>query len=290
MKEMSLNQLVSLLLAGWVRITIAAIATGVIFAAVGISSDKVFESSVVLFPQESSNSAGLTSQLGQLGGIAGLMGLNLGGSKVRDESLAVLRSRVFSAAFIQQHDLIPQLTRAKALPFMSSASQMKMQDAIDYFDSKIRTIYDDKKLGTVKITMRWQDAAGAATLANEMARQLNLQVRQQVIQEATNNITYLRSELQNSQLVSISQAIGSLLEGELKRLMLARGSEEYAFRILDPAQPATRPVWPRPVFMAALGILLGGMLAFLSLVLPRVLNFRPIQQMAPAQRGAEIGS
>lgn len=272
MKEMSLNQMVSLLLARWIRITIVATVTGAIFAAVALSSDRVFESSVVLFPQESSTSSGLMSQLGQLGGIAGLMGLNVGGSKLRDESIAVLRSRAFCSEFIRRNDLIPQLTKAKALPFMTPARPMKMQDAVDYLDKNVRTIYDDKKLGIVRITMRWQDPNLAANLANDMARQLNMEVRERVIREASNNVTYLRSEIEKSQLVSLSQAIGSLLEGELKRLMMARGSEEYAFRILDPASPATRPVWPRPVFMAAMGIFIGGVLAFLSVLLPHLLR------------------
>jgi uncharacterized protein involved in exopolysaccharide biosynthesis len=289
MKDMSLNQMVSLLLAGWVRVTLVAIVTGAIFAGVALMSNRVYESSVVLFPQESSNSSGLMSQLGQLGGIAGLMGLNVGGSKIRDESIAVLRSRAFVSEFIRRNDLIPQLSQAKALPFMSSARQMKMQDAVDYFEGDIRTIFDDKKLGIVKITIRWQDADLAANLANDMARQLNMEVRTQVITEASNNIAYLRSELEKSQLVPLSQAIGSLLESELKRLMVARGGEEYAFRILDPASPATRPVWPRPVFMAALGIVFGGMLAFLSLILPRVLKSWSEEQSAGPQKVAEIG-
>ena len=272
MKDISLNQIVSLLLARWIRIAIVAAVTGAIFAAVAFSSDKVFQSSVVLFPQESSTSSGLMSQLGQLGGIAGLMGLNVGGSKLRDESIAVLRSRAFSSEFIRRNDLLPQLTQAKALPFMSPAHQMKMQDAVDYFDANVRTIYDDKKLGIVRITIRWQDPNRAANLANDMARQLNMEVRDRVIREATNNIAYLHSELEKSQLVSLSQAIGSLLENELKRLMMARGSEEYAFRILDPAAPATRQVWPRPVFMGAMGVFIGGALAFLILLLPHVLT------------------
>lgn len=289
MKDISFNQLVSMMLAGWIRILVGAIVTGAIFLAVALSSNKVYESSVVLFPQESSTSSGLMSQLGQLGGIAGLMGLNLGGSKVRDESLAVLRSRAFVSEFIQRNELLPQLSKAKALPF-TTPRVLKMQDAIDYFESKVRTIYDDKKLGIVRITLRWQDAETAANLANDMARQLNLKVRGQVIQEATDNIAYLRSELEKSQLVSLSQAIGSLLEGELKRLMVARGGEEYAFRVLDPALPAIRQVWPRPVFMAALGIVIGGMLAFLSLLLPHLLSGPSRAEPTRPHVGADIAS
>lgn len=273
MNEVSLGQVVRILLAGWVRITIAGLVGVAVFVAVALASDKIYESDVVLFPKDSSPTSGLTSQLGQLGGIAGLIGLNVGGSKVRDESLAVLRSRAFVSEFIKRNDLLPQLSRASAVPFRPyRGKNMDLVDAIEYFESKVRTIYDDKKLGTVRITIRWRDPVIAANLANSMATDLNRDVREQAIRESTSNVEYLRSQLEKSQLVSLSQSIGTLLEGEIKRLMIARGSEEYAFRILDPAQPATRPEWPRPVFMGVLGGLIGGVLAFLSLILPSIVR------------------
>ena len=107
MNEVSLGQVVRILLAGWVRITIAGLVGVAVFVAVALASDKIYESDVVLFPKDSSPTSGLTSQLGQLGGIAGLIGLNVGGSKVRDESLAVLRSRAFVSEFIKRNDLLP---------------------------------------------------------------------------------------------------------------------------------------------------------------------------------------
>lgn len=241
--------------------------------ALALASDKIYESDVVLFPKESSPASGLTSQLGQLGGIAGLIGLNVGNSRVRDESLAVLRSRVFVSEFIKRNDLLPQLTRASAMPFRPyTGKNMDLLDAVEFFESKVRTVYDDKKLGIIRITIRWRDPVIAANLANDMAINLNREVREQAIRESSSNLEYLRSELEKSQLVSLSQSIGTLLEGEIKRLMIARGSEDYAFRILDPAQPAVRPEWPRPVFMGVLGVLIGGMLAFLSLILPSVMR------------------
>lgn len=269
MNEISLAQATRILLAGWVRIAIAALVGGAILVGLAFASDPIYKSEVVLLPKESSPTSGLASQLGQFGGIAGLIGLNAGGSKVRDESLAVLRSRAFVSEFIKRNDLLPRLTLASKNLFRTHAGKnMDLQDAIKYFDSNVRTIYDDKKLGIIRITIRWRDPETAASLANGMAAQLNQEIREQAIQESTSNVEYLRSELQKSQLVFLSQAIGTLLEGEIKRLMIARGSEEYAFRILDPAQPAVRPEWPRPVFMGAIGCLIGGLLAILSLILP----------------------
>ena len=245
MNDLSLGEVARVARSGWRRITIASLVGAAICVVVALVSNKVYESEVVLFPKESSPSSGLTSQLGQLSGIAGLMGLNLDGSRVRDESLAVLRSRAFVADFIRRNSLVPQLTAARAMPFWPRARKtMDMVDAVEYFEAKVRIIYDDKKLGIVRITIRWPEPAAAASLANSMASQLNKEVREQAIQESTRNVEYLRTELEKSQLVALSQSISTLLEGEMKRLMIARGREDYAFRVLDPAQPAIRPVGP----------------------------------------------
>ena len=228
----------------------------------------------MLLPRGSLGWSGLTSQLGQLSGIAGLMGLNLDGSRVRDESLAVLRSRAFVADFIRRNSLVPQLTAARAMPFWPRARKtMDMVDAVEYFEAKVRIIYDDKKLGIVRITIRWPEPAAAASLANSMAsraEQGGSRTGHPRIDER--NVEYLRTELEKSQLVALSQSISTLLEGEMKRLMIARGREDYAFRVLDPAQPAIRPVWPRPVFLGVLGLLLGAVLGLVSLLWPAIVR------------------
>jgi uncharacterized protein involved in exopolysaccharide biosynthesis len=271
MNDLSLREVTRLVWSGWLRISLAGLLGGAICVVISLASKKVYESEVVLFPKEFPPSSGLTSQLGQLGGIAGLMGLNLGGSGVRDEALAVLRSRIFISDFIQDNALLPQIADASVMPlWLFPPRAMRLTDAVDYFESKVRTVYDDKQLGVVRITIRWPEPYAAAEIANRMASELNKKVREEAIRESTQNVEYLRSELEKAQLVSLSQSISSLLEGEMQRLMVARGREDYAFRILDPAEPATRPVWPRPVFLGALGVLLGAALGLLSLLWPSI--------------------
>lgn len=46
----------------------------------------------------------------------------------------------------------------------------------------------------------------------------------------------------NTNLVALQQAIGRLLENELQKLVLARGNEEFAFRVIDTAvAPRKKP-------------------------------------------------
>ena len=71
-----------------------------------------YRAEVVIEPADSSSGLG---DLGQLGGLASLAGINIGGgmSKKSDAALEYLRSRTFTAGFIQRHGLMPLLVAKK---------------------------------------------------------------------------------------------------------------------------------------------------------------------------------
>ncbi|MEI2420246.1 hypothetical protein V6O07_08225, partial [Arthrospira platensis SPKY2] len=83
--------------------------------------------------------------------------------------------------------------------------------------------------------VEWTDADTAAAWATALVRRLNASLRNQAIQESETNIEFLRSELSQTNLVTLQQSIGRLLDSELQKLMLARGNEEFAVKVLDPA-------------------------------------------------------
>src|SRR5665213_1171050 len=76
----------------------------------------MYRSEVIVWPADSPS--GLSQLGGQLGGLASLAGINLGGGggKKSDEALAFLRSRAFTAAFIQRHELMPVLLYTSPSP------------------------------------------------------------------------------------------------------------------------------------------------------------------------------
>ena len=58
--------------------------------------------------------------------------------------------------------------------------------------------------------------------------------------------------------VTVKQAIYSILQSEINKEMLARGNDEYAFKILDPAVAPERPSTP-PAWFLMLGGLVGSL-------------------------------
>ena len=80
--------------------------------------------------------------------------------------------------------------------------------------------------------------------------------------------------------VEIQQAIYRLIEAQTKSIALANAREEYAFRVIDPAVAAERPVRPKRLNIVAAGAVLGLVLA-LVLVLVRHALRREKVRMPP---------
>jgi uncharacterized protein involved in exopolysaccharide biosynthesis len=113
------------------------------------------------------------------------------------------------------------------------------------FDKSVRRVTMSGKTGLVSLTITWTDPALASKWANDLVHLTNDYLRNKAIEETQRNISYLNAEAAKTNVIEARQAIFSVLRNEIDRAMLARGSQEYAFKVLDPAvQPelASSPV------------------------------------------------
>ena len=135
-----------------------------------------------------------------------------------------------------------------------------------YFHESILKVSEERSTGLVRLAVEWTDADTAAEWANILVRRLNDRLRERALQEAETNVTYLQSEMVSSNLVTLQESIGRLLESELQQLMLAKGSEEFAFKILDPAVSPKRRERPKRALIAIVGTMLGGLLGVFAVL------------------------
>lgn len=226
----------------------------------------VYRAEVLLAPVPTDGNEATSTLMGQLGGIAALVGGSVANSKDRTaESVATLRSRSLASDFIRELNLKPVLFPAKW-----DADQQKWRDpdevptdfdAYDLFDKNIRTVNLDRRTGLVSVTMEWRDPALAASWANRLVTAVNLRRRNEAIHEAQQTIKYLEQQLPRTSSVEIQQSIYRLIETQLKTIALANAREEYAFRVIDPAAVPERRVWPKRSLIVALGIVFGLLVA-----------------------------
>jgi uncharacterized protein involved in exopolysaccharide biosynthesis len=229
-----------------------------------------YRAEVLLSPAEASSSQPLS---GTLGGLATLAGVSVGGGD-NIESLAVLRSRDFAAAFIDDLNLLPFFfpdswdADSNAWRTDGGAAPPDIRDGIKYFTDNVRSVTEERDTGLVTLAIEWKDPDLAADWANLLVERLNDRMRQDALAEAETNVTYLQNEIGRTNVVTLQQSIGSLMESELQKLMLARGNEEFAFRIIDRAQVPKVRSRPRRTLTVVLATFVGGMVSVL-LVLVR---------------------
>jgi uncharacterized protein involved in exopolysaccharide biosynthesis len=238
-----------------------------------------YTASVVLLPvsdrdQSLSMGGSLGSAMTQLGGLASLAGLNLNGSGgLKDEALATLQSEVLTDTYVQQHDLLPVLypklwdpatrswrtNKPRKMPTLWKANRL--------FEHKIRTVDDDAKTGLVTMSIEWKDPAQAAEWANGLVSLTNAYLRQKAIDQSERTIAYLNQEIAQTNTVEVKGALYEFLEEEIKKEMVAKGNNEFALKVVDPAVPPELKSFPKPVLWTLGGALGGVFLGLLAAVL-----------------------
>ncbi len=249
----------------WLIIAITAL-----FAVGGVTyallAQEWWRAEVVLAPADKK---ALPGALSQLGGLASLAGVNIG-SGGDQEPLAVLRSKGFSREFITEQNLMPVLLKDVESP---DGKPLDIRDALREFE-KVRSVSDDKKTGLVTLGIRWKDPETAATWANLMVQRLNARLRAQALAESQRNVDFLQKEMAATSVVSLQQSMGRVLEGEMQKLMLARGNEQFAFKVIDPATPPKLRDAPKRALIAIVATLAGGFLGLLAVFLRKAIRER----------------
>lgn len=236
----------------------AAFALGSVAYALSLPS--WYSANVLLAPVKENASVDLA---GQLGGLASLAGIGAGGTG-NVEAVAVLQSRDFARAFIEDQALLPVLF---ADDWDAPAGRWKrapppdLRQAVEFFGRNVRTVEEDRRTGLVTLSIEWRNPELAAAWADLLAARLNDHMRQHALVEAEANVKYLRHELESTSVVVLQQSISRLLENEMQKLMLARGNAEFAFRIIDRAEVPMLKSKPRRAYIVIAAVLLGGLLS-----------------------------
>ncbi len=224
-----------------------------------------YQADVVLIQADNK---GTSSTLGQLGNLASLAGINIGSVGGKSPvPLAVLRSRDFAREFIQDEKLLQVImfskVDAKTGKWIASdpKKQPDIRDAVTEFDKHVRDVSEDKKTGLVTLSITWTDPETAAEWANVLVGRLNTRLRNQAIVEAEANIDYLQGQMASTSIPPLQQSIGKVLESEMEKLMLARGEEEFAFKIIDAATPPKKRQWPKGILIVVASAVFGALLA-----------------------------
>lgn len=217
----------------------------------------------VVSNRSGSGMGGGNSILSQFGGIASLAGLPLRGDSEKSESIAVLQSQLLTMQYIKDNNLLPILF---APQWDAANRRWKSQQpgqiptlwrANARFNGSVRDVTENSKTGLITLTITWTDAHLAAQWANDLVRLTNDYMRDRAIQDSERNIAFLNEQAAKTDIAQVRAAIYAILESEIRRAMLARGADEYALKVLDPAVPPEIPSAPKRAVWVIVGFLSG---------------------------------
>jgi uncharacterized protein involved in exopolysaccharide biosynthesis len=251
----------------WLIVAITAVFAA-LSVVVALAATEWYRSEITVAPAGQRSTSGFLGQLAGSSDLARLAGVSVGGDD-SIEPLAILRSRQFTGAFIEEKGLLTVLfaddwdEENGRWKIEDPKDQPDIQAAVKYFNERLRTISEDERTGLVTVSVEWTDPELAAEWANSLVTRLNEHMRQRALKEAETNVAYLEEQLTNTNVATLRQTIGRLLETELQELMLARGSEEFAFRVIDAAEVQKYRSRPKRALMVILATLAGGFVSVL---------------------------
>ncbi|MET2852547.1 Wzz/FepE/Etk N-terminal domain-containing protein [Vibrio owensii] len=283
--EIDLSELFKALWQGkWIiAVTTFVFAIGSVLYA--LSLPNIYKADALLAPAESSNGGGLSKMAGQLGGLAALAGVNLGGSESSQTALAVqvMKSRQFVETFINEHDLLVPLMAAKDWDLANNklilddelynpstgewlrkpnglrGATPTPQEAFEVFDNEVLGISQDKESGLYTLSVKNYSPYLAQKWVNWLIEDINKVMRERTIAETSQNLAYLNTQLQKTSVAEMQSTFYKLIEEQTKSLMLAEVQEEFIFKIVDPAVVPELKYEPKRALICVLGTLLGGL-------------------------------
>ncbi|MBR9870826.1 MAG: LPS O-antigen length regulator [Gammaproteobacteria bacterium] len=260
----------------------------VVFAAAGVgyalSKPNIYQANVLLAPaQEEGGAGGLR---GQLGGLASLAGISIGGGGGSNPTVIakqVLQSRAFLTDFIHRHSLEVPLMAAKGwdeknqtwvidrevynpettqwLEDKDGESQKPTNwDMVKKFKEAHLSLSENKDSGIITLSVKNLAPFAAKDWAEKLVRDINAHMREQDVAEAEARIAYLENKLNETNIAGMQQVFYQLIESETRTVMLANAQNEYVFKTLDPAVVPQEKSEPKRALIAVVATMLGGML------------------------------
>ena len=266
----------------------ASFLAAVFAAGVSLTMPNIYRAEALLAPVGGEDSkGGISSVLGDLGGLASLTGASLGGGGSVEQNIAVLKSREFIWNFVKDEKLMPVLFEDAWNAEIKQWSAEDEEDRPTLWDAwrlliegGVLQVNVDKDSGLIHLSLDWQDPELASVWVNKLTQRINTYLREQAIAQSQEKLKYLNNELSKTVIEENRQALYGLISTEQKQAMLANTQQDFAFRVIDPAVAPDKKLKPKRSIIVVLAAFVAGFLSVIFVFIQEGLSKRKEEEFS----------
>ena len=273
-------------LIGGITFTVAVIAV-----IVALILPNIYRAEALLAPNDREGAGGLSALAAQYGGLASLAGINLPSESVDKTALGleVLRSRKFISEFIDRHDILVPLMATEGWDSATgdliidrddfdtasgkwvrdvSPPKSTIPSSQEAYETFIDLMYvnQDKRTSFITVAVEHYSPLVAKQWVDWLIDDLNSSILRQDVDEAEKAIEYLNTQIENTPIADLKNVFFRLIEEQTKTVMLAKVTDEYLLKTLDPAVAPELKSKPQRSIIVILSMCLGFFLAALVVI------------------------
>ena len=285
--EIDLRELFGVLWAGKIKIIAITAVFAIASIIYALSVPNQYKATALLAPAQSSG-GGLSGALGQLGGLASLAGVSLGGGESSEGQIAqeIMKSWSYIEGFIADNDLAVELAAVQG--WSKGSNELQINESV--YDAENKqwlveneagvagppnswslfkafsgrlAVSEDKKSGLVSVSIEYYSPLIAKQWVDMYVESINRFMQQRQVDKVTRNIAYLQEQIGKTSIAEMREVFYTIIEEQTKSKMLAEASPDYAFVAVGPSMVPEEKSQPKRALICILGTLLGGMLSVL---------------------------
>lgn len=251
----------------------------------------IYRSSAVLAPSQESDS--LAGAMQNLGGLAGLAGINLGldSGSVVDKAIEVMVSRQFFIDSILPKIYLPDLmadprwdpntnklsynddlydtendqwVRDVTFPLQVTPSSL---ESYDFFIENTLSISRDNITGFITVSIDHVSPIIAKNWASNIIYDINEYFRERDRSISSASVDFLNLQISQTNVVEVKQALSGLLQNQIQKYMLTDANEDYVFFTIDPPVAPELKNSPSRSSIVIITTFLGGLLSAIGVIL-----------------------
>jgi LPS O-antigen subunit length determinant protein (WzzB/FepE family) len=248
------NELFSTFLSRKKTIASITLLSAILAIIISLQIPNQYQAKAVVAPSKSQNSSLSSILSSQVGGLASIAGINLGGSEVTSEpqiALAIIRSWSFIENFIDDNNLETFLIAVEGWdhtnnkPIFNTSVYNSEQDKwlVDRatswqlyksFNQKL-SISEDRITGLIEISIEYYSPIIAKEWIDILIESINNHMRLRKLKQTNINIDYLQEQISKTSIAEMKSVFYDIVKEQTKTKMLAEANAEYVFVTINKA-------------------------------------------------------